>query len=144
MLGMLLFGGGSVAGQHHAAIILAPDEVTWGAPLPNGAKIAVMEGNPQSPGPFTMRVILPANWTSAPHVHRGVEHLTVLSGTFYVGHGERFDASHLKALPAGGFMVMPANTPMFAMVREETTIQIHSVGPWEVIYVNPADDPAKK
>jgi quercetin dioxygenase-like cupin family protein len=143
MLGMLL-GGGSAAAQHDAAIILAPDQLTWGAPLPNGAKVAVMEGNPKLPGPFTMRVILPANWRIAPHVHRGVEYLTVLSGTLYAGHGERFDASDLKALPAGGFMVMPANTPHFMMVREETTVQVQSVGPWVVTYVNAADDSRKK
>src|SRR5678816_1405113 len=89
-LGLLLVGSGPAAGQHHGSIALSPDQFIWGAPLPNGAKVAVLEGNPEAPGPFTMRVILPANWRIAPHTHRGVEYLTVLSGAFHVGHGERF------------------------------------------------------
>jgi len=137
-------GVGSAAGQHDAAIALAPDQFIWGAPLPNGAKVAVLEGNPEAPGPFTMRVILPANWRVAPHTHRGVEYLTVLSGVFHVGHGERFDASKLKALPAGGFMVMPANSPHFGLVQEETVVQVQSIGPWVLTFVNPADNPSTR
>jgi hypothetical protein len=41
-------------------------------------------------------------------------------------------------------MVMPANAPHFLMVREETTIQVQSIGPLVITYVNPADDPRKK
>jgi len=142
MLGLVPVGPGS-AQPHQPSIVLTPDELTWGAPLPNGAKVAVLEGNPEAPGPFTMRVILPANWTIAPHTHRAAEYLTVLSGAFHVGHGERFDAGQLKVLPAGGFMVMPANSPHFGLVREETVVQVQSIGPWVLTFVNPADAPRR-
>jgi quercetin dioxygenase-like cupin family protein len=144
VLVVLLLIGGSAAGQHHASIVLAPNEINWGPPRANGVKTAVIEGDPELPGPFTMRVFLPASWTIAPHTHRAVEYLTVMSGTIYVGHGERFDPAKMKPLAAGGFMVMPANAPHFLMVREETTIQVQSIGPLVITYVNPADDPRKK
>ena len=143
-LSMLLLLVGSAAGQHHAPIVVAPGEITWGPPRPNGVRVAVLEGNPDVPGPFTMRVWLPANWTIAPHTHRAVEYLTVLSGVLYAGHGEQFNAAEMKVLAAGGFMVMPPQTPHFLMVREETVIQVQSIGPLVITYVNPADDPRMK
>ena len=40
--------------------------------------------------------------------------------------------------------MMPTNAPHFAWASEETVIQLHSVGPWGVTYLNPADDPRRK
>jgi quercetin dioxygenase-like cupin family protein len=61
----------------------------------------------------------------------------VLSGTIYIGKGEKFDAGAIRALPAGSFMVMPPNTPHFTMAKEEATAQLHGTGPWASTYVNP-------
>jgi len=135
--------GGSAVGQQGAVILLTPAEITW-ATRPDGGKVSVIEGNLREAGPFTMRVIVPAGWSHPPLFHPVAEHLTVLSGTIYIGKGEKFDAGGMKALPAGGFMVMPPNTPHFAMAKEEATAQIHGTGPWVSTYVNPADDPSKK
>jgi len=63
--------------------------------------------------------------------------------TIYIGKGEQFDAGAMKALPAGSFMVMPPNTPHFAMAKEEATAQIHGTGPWASTYVNPQTIPAR-
>src|SRR5678816_3473718 len=76
-LGLLLVGSGPAAGQHHGSIALSPDQFIWGAPLPNGAKVAVLEGNPEAPGPFPMRVILPANWTIPPEDSRALARATI-------------------------------------------------------------------
>ena len=141
---IVLFLGGSVSGQHNSSIVVAPGEITWGEPRPNGVKRANLEGDPELPGPFTMRVSLPANWKIAPHTHRAAEYLTVMSGTLYVGHGEKFDEARMKALEAGGFTVMPPGAPHFLMVREPTIIQVQSIGPLVITYVNPADDPSRK
>jgi quercetin dioxygenase-like cupin family protein len=140
---MVLALGGSAVGQPNAVILLTPAEITWGT-RPDGGKIAVIEGNLRDAGPFTMRVIVPAGWSHPPLSHPVTEHLTVLSGTIYIGKGEKFDKGEMKALPAGSLMVMPPNTPHFAMAKEEATIQIHATGPWVSTYVNPADDPRKK
>jgi hypothetical protein len=73
-----------------------------------------------------------------------IEHVTVISGTFHMGKGDKFDMGKTKALTPGGFAIMQPGTQHFAWTKEETIVQIHSVGPWGVTYVNPADDPRKK
>ena len=72
-----------------------------------------MEGDPAKAGPFTMRLKLPANYTVPPHWHPGVEHVTVLSGSFYMGLGDVFDESKARKLPVGGFALMAIGTTTF-------------------------------
>lgn len=123
--------------------MFGPSDMQWGqGPLP-GTKAAVLEGDPKAGGPFTMRLMIPADTKLPPHFHPGVEHVTVISGTFHVGLGERFDPEQLKALPAGSFAVMQPRAPHFAQFKDDTVLQIHGLGPWGITYVNPADDPSK-
>jgi quercetin dioxygenase-like cupin family protein len=134
------------SGKH---IMLPPAAVQWGpAPptLPAGAQVAVIEGKPTDPGPFTMRIKFPAGYKIQPHWHPGDEHVTVISGTFRMGLGEKFDEKALHDLPAGGFAVMNKGTRHFAMTKGATVVQVHGIGPWGINYVNPSDDPrtAKK
>jgi hypothetical protein len=49
-----------------------------------------------------------------------------------------------QAIPAGGFASVPATHPHSAWTTEETLIQVHGVGPTDITFVNPADDPRKK
>ena len=127
--------------------IYTPKEVKWAdAPpvLPPGAKAAGMEGNAKEPGPFTMRLKFPANYKVSPHTHPADEHITVISGTFYMGMGDKFDEAAAKELPTGSFVVMPTKQAHFAMTKGETVVQLHGMGPWGINYVNPADDPRSK
>ena len=73
-----------------------------------------------------------------------MEHVTVLSGTLNSGTGDKLDTTKTKALTPGSFEIMPAKTNHFAWTGEETVIQIHGVGPMDIHYVNPEDDPQKK
>lgn len=142
---VLLGGSGAMAQSGH--VMLGSDEIKWGAAppsLPRGAMLAVIEGRPSEPGPFTMRLKFPAGFRVAPHFHPAIEHLTVLSGTIHFGMGDKFDAAKLTPMRAGSFIVMPVGTNHFVETREETVIQVHGVGPWGVKYVNPEDDPSKK
>jgi mannose-6-phosphate isomerase-like protein (cupin superfamily) len=121
-------------------------ELKWqdGPPsLPPGAKIAMLEGDPAKPGPFTFRVKLPSGYRIPPHFHPVIEHVTVVSGAFSIGQGERWDDGKLVRLATGDFMHMPPGTRHFAVATGETEIQLHSTGPWGITYVNPADDPRK-
>jgi ChrR-like protein with cupin domain len=129
------------------AIVATPDGIKWApapAILPAGAKLAVLEGDPAKPGPFTMRLALPANYRIPPHFHPVTEHVTVIDGTFYVGMGETFDATTANALPAGTFAALEPGVRHYAFTRGATTLQLHGVGPWALTYVNPADDPRTK
>jgi quercetin dioxygenase-like cupin family protein len=140
MVATLFVVAGPVTAQQPSPIILTPDQITFGPPRPTGTRWAVLEGDPEKPGPFTMRSMLPANLTVPPHFHPVTEYVTVLSGTLYVGLGERFTARAMKAVPAGGFIVLPPKTAHYLMARDETTIQIQMTGPLILTYI---EDPSK-
>jgi len=148
VIAAVVAGGTGAIGQQQdqQVVMLSPDQMKWGdgPPAIPGSKSAVIEGNPRETGPFTMRLFLPPGTRVPPHVHTGIEHVTVLFGTFNLGHGQKFDVEKLKALPAGSFVVMPAGHSHFVQIREATVVQLHGLGPWTVTYVDPADDPTKK
>jgi quercetin dioxygenase-like cupin family protein len=138
---------GSLATAQDGHVMLGPDDLKWSAgppSLPRGAMVAILEGKPSEPGPFTMRLKFPAGFKVAPHSHPAIEHLTVLSGTIHFAMGDRFDAGKLMPMRAGSFIAMPIGTNHFVETREETVVQLHGVGPWGVKYVNPEDDPSRK
>jgi hypothetical protein len=127
-------------------VVTTAAEVKWGEPPPvlaKGATFAVMSGDPGKAGPFAIRLNLPAGYKIAPHWHPTDEHVTVLSGTFALGMGEKFDPAALKLLPAGGYGLLPAEMRHFAMAKTAAIIQVHGMGPFVLNYVNPADDPSK-
>jgi quercetin dioxygenase-like cupin family protein len=109
-----------------------------------GAKISVLEGPMNEAKPFIARIKMPANFKIAPHWHPAIEHVTVISGAFAMGTGEKWDDKAMHTLAPGDVMIMQPKTPHYAMAKGETVVQVHGVGPWSVNYVNPADDPGKK
>ena len=111
--------------------------------LPKGVRMAILEGDPIQPGPFTIRFRFPDGFRVGPHWHTQTEHATVISGVLHLGMGDRFDRSTTRALPAGTFGFWPAGTRHFAWTEGETILQLHGQGPWTVTYVDPADDPRK-
>ena len=124
--------------------VFTPGDIKWmDAPnaLPPGAKLAVLEGNPFQPGLYTMRLQMPAGYRIPPHWHSKDEHVTVISGTFNLGMGQKFDMKTAAAMPAGTFGFLGPNMKHFAFASEPTVIQLHGEGPWGIYYVNDADDP---
>jgi len=67
--------------------------------------------------------------------------VTVLSGEFHVGMGNKFDESSMQTLPAGSVAVVPTHHNHYAMAKGETVVQVNATGPFKLVYVNPADDP---
>jgi len=127
----------------------SPANIEWkaGPPsLPAGAKMAVLEGDPTKEGPFVMRLRAPAGYHIPPHTHPQTERVTVISGTMFLAMGENLDRSAAKTLPAGTYSFWPAGMKHTAWFEDGTVIQIHGTGPWQISYLNPADDPrnAKK
>ena len=57
--------------------------------------------------------------------------------------GEKFDQSASKEMPARILGYWPAGMKHFAWARGETIVQLHGIGPWNIEYLNPADDPLK-
>jgi quercetin dioxygenase-like cupin family protein len=133
-------------GEMKAAIYKA-DSLKWldGPPsLPPGAKIAVLEGDPAKEGPFVFRVKVPDGYKIPPHTHPKPERVTIISGTFNIGMGEKFDADKGEVMPAGTYGTWPAGMKHYVWTKGETVIQFHGEGPWKIEYVNPDDDPRKK
>lgn len=129
--------------------VRSPTNLQWvdaPASLPRGAKIAVLEGDPSKEGPFVFRALLPDGYRIPPHTHPKMERITVISGTFNVGMGDRFDASKTEAMPPGAYGYWPTGMKHFVWAKGETVIQFHGDGPWSLQYINPNDDPrnAKK
>ena len=133
----------STASEQH--VVLNPADLKWGY-APPGAKLAVLAGDPNKKGLFTVRLQTPAGYKVPPHTHPTSEHITVISGTFNIGTGDKFDEAAGKEMGAGGYMVMPPGMKHYAWTPAEAIIQVQGMGPFVLNYVNPADDPrnAKK
>ena len=128
------------------ALVNGPDAVKWGPvppSFPKGAMIAVLSGDPSQDGPYVVRLKMPANYQIPAHHHSKVENITVLSGSFHAGMGDKLDAKKGEELLPGGFMTLPPDMNHYAWTSAETVIQVHGPGPVDIIYVNPTDDPRK-
>jgi quercetin dioxygenase-like cupin family protein len=129
---------------HHT--VVHAEEIKWGpapASLPAGAQAAALLGSPAKEGPFVLRLKLPKGFVIAPHRHTKDEFVTVISGSFHVTAGEQVDRS-AKGLKSSGFIHLPSGMPHFAFTSEETVVQINGTGPFDVVYIDPKDDPRKK
>jgi quercetin dioxygenase-like cupin family protein len=124
-----------------------PEGLKWGpAPpgLPPGARLAVLAGNPERPGPFVIRVRFPAGYTVPPHHHPADEHVTIISGRLSIGMGDRLRLNRMSHLREGGFVNARAGMNHYVTTRTGGIVQINSVGPFAIIYANPADDPRRR
>jgi hypothetical protein len=145
-LALTLLGASTGSAQMPGHTMVAPGDLKWiDVPsLPAGAKLAVIQGPLNEAVPFTMRIKLPANYQIPAHWHPAIEHVTVMSGTFNIGMGDKLDRSMTKALSVGSVAIMQPKTNHFVWTDQETIVQVHGVGPWAITYVNPTDDPRKK
>lgn len=135
----------TLAAQQH--IVVQARDLKWmPAPpsLPPGAQVAVLEGDPTKSGPFTIRLRFPAGYRIPAHSHPTVERLTILSGNFVVTMGERDDPARTTSLTAGGFTVLPAGMVHHARANGATVVQLSSMGPFDIRYGNPAEDPRRR
>jgi len=119
-------------------------DLKWGpAPpgLPAGAQLAVLSGDPGKEGMFTIRLKFPANYAIAPHPHPSDELVTVIDGQGSFGMGDVADKAKAATLTEAGYIAMPANMNHYAFTTSGATVQITSHGPFQIVYVNPKDDP---
>jgi hypothetical protein len=131
---------------HGKAVTVAPTDLKWGpAPpgLPEGGQVAVLNGNPMKAGEFAIRLKMPDGYTIAPHWHTQAEELTVLSGTLMLNMGDKQDPATATALVPGAFHSLPGKMHHAAQAKGETIVQITGKGPFDIHYLNAADDPRK-
>ncbi|HKR75695.1 MAG TPA: cupin domain-containing protein [Rhodanobacter sp.] len=126
---------------------LQPEDIKWGAAppvLPAGAQLAVLAGDPASTGMVVLRLKMPAGYRIPPHWHPTDEHVTVISGNFAIGMGDKLDPAKSKTLKPGGYAVAPAQMHHYAWTKTGAVVQVSLMGPFQLTYVNPADDPQQK
>lgn len=127
----------------HGHTVVRANATEWGpAPpvLPAGAQAAVLYGDPGKPGAFAIRLNAPAGYRVPRHWHPADEQVTLISGDLTLSVGKR-DAADDETLAAGDYIDLPANMQHEASTRGGAVIEIHSQGPFQITYANPADDP---
>jgi quercetin dioxygenase-like cupin family protein len=128
------------------SVFIEPAKLKWqDAPptVPKGAKVAVLYGDPGKEGPIAFRIKVPAGYKIPPHWHTNAEYLTIISGAFYFGSGDKPDKAQEHMMKAGAFHYLPAKAHHYAYAKAETVVQVQSTGPFDINYVNPDDDPQK-
>ena len=130
-------------GQEVFRSVLSED-IDWKpfAAFPPSVRLAVVVGQPSEAGPYTIRVRVPNGVKIMPHRHPEDRVYTVMSGVFYIGLGDEFDADKLQAYPPGSVIVLPGNTSHFHWAKSsEYVTQVTAIGPLGLEYISPKDDP---
>src|SRR5271156_4135528 len=130
-------------GQDVFRSVLAED-IDWKpfAAFPPSVRLAVIVGHPSETGPYTIRVKVPHGVKLMPHLHPEDRVYTVISGVFYIGLGDQFDADKLQAYPPGSVIVLPGDTSHFHWAKSgEYVTQVSAIGPLGLEYLSAKDDP---
>jgi quercetin dioxygenase-like cupin family protein len=112
--------------------------------FPKGAEVAVLSGDPFKEGQYVVRLRMPTGYKIPAHNHPTDELVTVISGKFHIGMGDKLDEKKGVRLTAGGYAEAPAKMNHYAWTTGPTVLQVHGQGPFTITYVNPGDDPSKK
>jgi quercetin dioxygenase-like cupin family protein len=122
----------------------APASLKWAAAppsLPDGAQMAVVSGNPGKKGKFVIELKMPADYAVPPHWHPTDEHVTVLSGKLHYAMTDKIDMAKATTLTAGHSVTMKAKMHHWVHAPTEATVQVSGMGPFQITYVDPKDDP---
>lgn len=132
--------------QHQHHVTVQADALKWTQPAAyaKGAELSVLYGDPSKEGLYVVRLRVPAGYKIPAHTHPNDENVTVLSGSFNIGTGERLDEKKGENIKAGGYSFVAKGMTHYAWFTEPTVLQLHGLGPQGITYVNPADDPRKK
>lgn len=153
LLFLALLPAFAFAGQDAAPTATAPAghsmvraaETAWGdgpPVLPKGVQAAVLYGDPGKAGPFALRLKAPAGYRVPRHWHPADEQVTVIEGELTLSMGEAASA-HADTFGPGDYVNLPARMQHEASTQDGAVVQINAMGPFEITYVDPKDDPRK-
>lgn len=123
---------------------VTPDQLQWKPGILPGMEVAALEGDMSQKGTLTVRMRFPDGFRLAPHTHPHPERVTLLSGTWLSARGTSYDASALRPLPAGSFMVTVPGVYHYGQARGEVVMQITTEGPYDFRFLDPNDDPRRE
>src|SRR5882762_10723540 len=134
----------SLVHAQEGQVRLAPSEINSLATVNAGAgtsgvsgiQTRTLKGDATKPGIYTIQLTIPANVRIQAHTHPDDRVATVISGTWYIGYGAKFDDAKLKALTAGSFYTEPPRVAHFAKTgNEPVVLQITGNGPTGTEYI---------
>lgn len=139
---LLVFAAPSARAQDTAGSVFHDGaSLPWGE-LNNGVRMLPLYGDPSADGElFAFRLEVHPGFNMGPHTHPVTEHLTVLSGRFFVGLGNTMDKEAARAYGPGSYIAIAADEPAYMWVEEVTVVQIHGVGPFTTQFVEPPPHP---
>ena len=106
-----------------------PNQITWTGRA-GAAETAVLMGDPNKPGWYIELVKWYPHNNSHPHFHPNDRYITVLSGTWWVGSGTKYDPDAMVPMPAGSYVVDLAKQPHYDGAKDEMAlIEIVGEGP---------------
>jgi quercetin dioxygenase-like cupin family protein len=112
--------------------------------LPSGVQMAVVSGNPGKKGMFTIQLKMPAGYAVPPHTHPTNEVVKILSGKLHYGMSGKLNMSEATTLTVGHSVTMKAKMNHWVHAPAPATVQVSAMGPFEITYVDPKDDPRTK
>lgn len=116
------------------------ESLPWGEPS-NGTRFLPLYGDYSvDGGVFAFRLEVQPGFEIRPHTHPVTEHMTVLSGRFFVGMGETMDKDAATAYGPGSYIAIAAGLPAYMWAEEVTVIQVHGVGPFSTEFVEPPSE----
>ncbi len=118
----LLLGPAKAADLNPAALkYTPPDKIKW-VVGDNGADTAVLLGDPDKPGLYIILTKWHAHHMSRPHFHPNDRYITVLSGTWWVGTGTKYDPDSTVPMKAGSFVIHVAKQVHYDGAKDEDTV----------------------
>ena len=113
-----------------AVELITPENIKWVRNAAGTNETAVLFGDPEKPGPYVIRLRwLPGNM-SRPHYHENDRFFVVISGTWWLGTGEKFDPDSTVPAPAGSYVIHKAKQVHYDGAKKEpAVIQVWGMGP---------------
>lgn len=106
-----------------------PKDIKW-TTSPSGNSTAVLYGDPSKPGMYIVLTKWSPGHMSRPHMHPNDRFITVISGTWWVGWGPKYDPNSTYPMPAGSFVTHYGKQIHYDGAKEgEVLLQIVGMGP---------------
>jgi len=131
----------SGAAQADQPVILTPDAIEWHAVGDAGMQVAIVQGDPATPGPYSMLIKVPAALQIPPHSHPDAFRTSVvISGVFHFAFGDAWDEAALQPFDPGAVWTEPPGANHFAWARDgEVVALLTAIGPTGSTPVAPAN-----
>ena len=148
-LALFALAAAAAAGVRTAAVqdvtVVKPGDVKWvdAKGHPKGVQSCLIHGDPTKEA-FVLMLKAPAGTVYPPHLHSADEVVTIVSGAFMIGEGEKIDEAKGTTVEAGGYFSLKAKTPHWGKVVKDVVAVRYGNGKADIMYCNPADDPSKK